>query len=57
MGFVLGAAGGLLVFYLVFMAPKGQPFRVIDQGVLVIWLTGPVGAIAGGFIGRRLTKR
>jgi hypothetical protein len=45
-GFVLGAVAGLLLFYLVFMAPRGQPVGVIDQRALV-------GALVGGLIGRR----
>jgi hypothetical protein len=53
-GFALGAALGLAGYYLLFMAPQGQPFNVIDQGVLLIWLTGPLGAVAGGCPGRRL---
>jgi hypothetical protein len=56
-GFMAGAASGLLGFYFVYMVPQGQPFGLIDQGVLIIWLTGPLGAILGALIGHRSSKR
>ena len=56
-GFIAGAAAGLAGFYLAYMAPEGQSFGLIDQGIWVIWLTGPIGGLAGALVGRRLAAR
>jgi hypothetical protein len=56
-GFMVGAASGLLGFYFVYMVPQGRPLGLIDQGVLIIWLTGPLGAVLGALVSHRSSKR
>ena len=56
-GFVLGVAGWLAFFYLVFMLPQGTPLRNMDQGAILIIYTGPIGAIIGAIIGACVFRR
>ena len=56
-GLVAGFGGWLLFFYIVFMLPKGIPFRVIDQGAIPGLFTGILGAIIGGTLGGILGGR
>ncbi len=49
-GFILGVVGWLVFYYGLMMAPRGTPFKYIDQGALPTIFTGPV----GGFVGARV---